>query len=357
MPLNVTQTRGNDAMTYVKTPTLSGVPIREWINSHPDGFDSRDTADLIEICNMLSYRRPAYSKTEAQFADLYLSPVFGDPDLDGNYIHTILNGSEVPTVAFMAHYDTVHTTQARQAVRVTPEGLAFAPNSNCLGADCTSGVWLILEMIKAGIPGVYVVHAAEEIGCIGSTALSNSGEPWVDHIQAAISFDRFGYTSVITHQCGMRTASDVFAGSLGAILGDTMPVETHVAFVADPGGSYTDSNEYADRVPECTNLSVGYDRQHTSSETQDIVHLLDLRDALVLADWSKLVIDRDPYEPDFWWREESKGYTSRDSYAAVSQGSNYSDLLYFIEGHPDAVADWLDMSGVSLEELRQQVGY
>ena len=92
---------------------------------------------------------------------------------------------------------------------------------------------------------MYVVHAAEESGCIGSGALVKSNPYWLTHIDAVISFDRYGDNSVITHQMGRRTASDDFARSFADAL--DLP-----QLVADTGGSYTDSNEYADKVPECT---------------------------------------------------------------------------------------------------------
>jgi len=45
----------------------------------------------------------------------------------------------------------------------------------------------------------------------------------------------------------------------------------------DDGGVYTDSAEFVDIIEECTNLSVGYFSEHTTSEKQDIdfLELLD----------------------------------------------------------------------------------
>jgi hypothetical protein len=49
----------------------------------------------------------------------------------------------------------------------------------------------------------------------------------------------------------------------------------------DSTGSYTDSNEYAPIVSECTNISVGYFNQHTKNEVQDLDYADDLLLALV----------------------------------------------------------------------------
>ena len=52
--------------------------------------------------------------------------------------------------------------------------------SSCLGADCTTGIWLIMNMIEAKvIEGVYVIHAAEEVGCKGSRALVADDPEWL----------------------------------------------------------------------------------------------------------------------------------------------------------------------------------
>ena len=67
--------------------------------------------------------------------------------------------------------------------------------------------------MEASIPGVYVIHTGEEIGCIGSQAIVKDRPQWFDYVQFAISFDRKGYSSVVTYQMGHRTCSDNFADS------------------------------------------------------------------------------------------------------------------------------------------------
>ena len=114
---------------------------------------------------------------------------------------------------------------------------------------------------------------------------ANRKHPLSD-VDIMISFDRYGEESIITHQSGLRTASDEFAASL--------EFQLELGLKADPTGSYTDSNEFAHLISECTNVSVGYDRQHTSKEYQDIYYLLDLMDALRFVEWDNLVVARDP---------------------------------------------------------------
>jgi hypothetical protein len=49
-----------------------------------------------------------------------------------------------------------------------------------------------------------------------------------------------------------------------------------MSYIKDDGGVYTDSAEFVDYIPECTNISVGYYSEHTVNEKQDINHLIDL---------------------------------------------------------------------------------
>ena len=238
------------------------------------------------LINLLQTMRPAYSLTERRFCETYLEPTFGKPDAHGNYILSVGNN---PTLAFTAHTDTVHRAEGVQTLSVE-NNFVTSMTGSCLGADCTTGLWLLLGMIEAGIEGVYVAHAAEEIGGIGSSNLVLDNPAWLSNIQVCLSFDRFGTNSVITHQGGRRTASDDFAESLAGILG--MP-----QLKPDTTGTYTDSMEYAGIVPECSNLSVGYYDQHTAKESQDILYAETLLERLCEADWSALVVSRDPTQP------------------------------------------------------------
>lgn len=241
-----------------------------------------------DLLTMLTYGRPEGSRHQQRFNRRFIEPVFGPPDEHGNYVLVV--GADPLSIAFMAHHDTVHQQSQRQKIEVT-NGIAHLPtnsNSSCLGADCTTGVWLILEMIEAQVPATYVIHAGEEIGCVGSSLLAPDLGP---SLNFAISFDRMGTNSVITHQMGMRTASNAFVKSFVEATG-------LVDYEADGGGSYTDSNEYAPFTPECTNISVGYQHQHTKREVQDIGHAMFLRDHLLNARWEKLEAHRDPSRID-----------------------------------------------------------
>jgi len=276
-----------------------------------------------------------------KFCKRYLEPVFGKPDSHGNYI--LIQGQS-PSICFTAHHDTVHIKGGFQIVTVSGDIVTTSDkDSSCLGADCTVGIWIILGMIEAGINGVYVIHAAEESGCIGSRALVKDSPLWLDNIQAVISFDRKGQESIITHQCGGRTASDAFAVSLSQVL--DMPT-----LRPDPTGVYTDSESYASVVPECTNVSVGYLAQHTKQESQDLFFADCLLESLIKADWQSLVIERDPqeynFEDDPYWR----------GFGMSRQGDNLSELESLCFDYPEGIASLLDSYGITPDDIYQELG-
>jgi len=103
-----------------------------------------------------------------------------------------------------------------------------------------------------------------------------------------------GYTSIITHQMDQRCCSDEFALALSKELN-----KNGFDYDLDDSGVYSDSAEFADIYPECTNISVGYFAQHTNNETQDIEFLESLCKACTKVNWEKLPIVRDPSKIEY----------------------------------------------------------
>jgi len=65
-------------------------------------------------------------------------------------------------------------------------------------------------------------------------------------------------------------------------------------YAPDDTGVYTDTAEFTDIIPECTNVSCGYYFEHTDKEELDMVHFDQLAAAIVLIDWDMCPTERDP---------------------------------------------------------------
>lgn len=306
---------------------------------------TREASDHVTtLLDMHGYCRPAGSKTERKFIADYIRPLGVEQDKAGNLIKRI---GDNPHVLWSCHTDTVHKAGGRQNLTITGDILT-AVHSECLGADDTAGVWLMCEMIRAQRPGLYVFHREEEIGGGGSTHVSVKTPHLLKGIQAAIALDRKGTTSIITHQWGGRCASDAFAKSLDAALGG--------GFIADSGGTFTDTANYMEQVSECTNLSVGYYNQHTAKESLDLAFICDLRERLLALDTSKLVIERDPTVIDAAHSDVEWDAYLDEKYGDAAQrggehGGNFDRLVRLIERNPREVADFLDSMAIDAPEL------
>lgn len=271
--------------------------------------DKLTEAGIHELYTMLQTCRPHGSKAETDFNKTYLLPLGVTFDAFGNGWKKI----GTAPIAYSSHVDTVHSAGGTQKIVRTDDyvlKLHNASASNCLGADDTAGVWVMAEMIRAKRPGLYLFHRGEECGGKGSDFISKHTKHLVDGIQMMVAFDRKGYDSVITHQFSGRCCSDDFGKSLAAQLDNGFKREKKDLFKLDKGGSFTDSANYTDLVAECTNVSVGYERQHSKSEELCMYHLVGLRKAMLHLDVDKLVIKRKPGEKVYdRWGNGHNGYS------------------------------------------------
>lgn len=257
------------------------------------------------LIRMHSFKRPHGSKTERKFIKEYLTDVLGDKLCIDKFGNRHIRISDAP-IMWSCHLDTVHASKGHQDIGYAGDeiGVASSDPSNCLGADDTAGVWLMLEMIAKNRPGLYVFHRGEEVGCLGSKYIAKKEQDLLKDIKFAIALDRKGTTDVITRQRGTRTCSDEFAKSVAEQLG--------MGYKPDSTGIYTDTAEYTDLIGECTNLSVGYRNAHQRVERLDLVHIFLLRDALLQLDWEKLVAKREPGE------KETYSYSGHNYHGATT---------------------------------------
>lgn len=278
--------------------------------------------DRSVLLDMLTYCRPCGSDTEQVFIDKYIATLPGaERDAYGNW-HVVIGDSDV---MWSSHTDTVHRFDGRQTLHVGSDNVVglsrrSRKRSSCLGADDTAGVFLMWAMVNAGIPGYYVFHYGEEVGGLGSRELATALPDDMTHIRFAIALDRGGLSDVITHQGMRRTASDAFAQSLADKLNGN-----GLTFAPSDRGVYTDTYEYADVIPECSNVSVGYTGAHSNKETLDLNHVERLLTALCGLDQTTLVCERVP-GPETWATGHLWSY---DGQKDLLTQCTYCGLLYY----------------------------
>ena len=249
---------------------------------------------------------------------------------------------------FTCHLDTVHHVDGTNPIHFDGQ-MITADGGECLGADDAAGAYLMLEMIKRNIPGTYIFHLAEEVGGLGSDFIvEHADEKWLNSFNRCISFDRKGTDNIITHQFN-RCCSDVFADALGDQL--AMVSDGSLIYISDDTGVFTDSANYVDYIPECTNLSVGYYNEHTSDEMQDFNHLSELLEALVLVPWEDLPTARDPdivEHADYWKTDE-------DINASDQPHDQLTIIADLIKCYPREVAAILMFDGYDEYELDEKI--
>jgi len=241
---------------------------------------------------MLTFCRPHGTAVERHFIAKFIAPLPGVwQDEHLNY-HVQIGESPI---LWSSHTDTVHKVQGYQSIRVDHlnQSIHLSRRSKrigvrCLGADDTVGCFLMCEMIRREVPGHYIFHYGEEVGGIGSGELRDRSPHLIQSALFAIALDRQGTGDIVTSQTCGDCASTAFVASLAPMLPGTYSAAR---------GLFTDTANYADIIPECTNLSVGYYRAHTPDEWVDYSHVAALLEALCILDASRLVCARDPYAP------------------------------------------------------------
>ena len=208
------------------------------------------------------------------------------------HVDTRLNSSN--RTLFVAHVDTVHRKEGPNKIKQT--NTHWYADGAALGADDGAGVAMLMHLMYAGIPAYYIFTQGEECGGIGATFLAKHWGDGLAKFDRAIAFDRRGIDSVITHQGRGRCCSDAFADALSAALN----ADDTLMYLPDNTGVYTDTAEFIEVIPECTNISVGYYSEHSDKESLDILHFQALADRVALIDWDSLPTDRDPTVVDAW---------------------------------------------------------
>lgn len=235
-----------------------------------------------------------------------------------NFYYVVGDGLASKTL-FCSHLDTAGRDVSRKVYHQEFNSTIFTRGDTILGADNKAGVATLLYLINQGVPGTYYFFAGEEVGGIGSRFASQNDTEFFKHFDRAIAFDRRDKGSIISHQWGGRCASPDFVSALSGEYGSS-GVKMH----GDPGGSFTDTASFTDQIEECTNISIGFNREHSTSESLNIDYAYQVAMASAQVDWESLPTARNIYgssnDEDWGW-DDGYGYYDRNF---SNQGNKYS---------------------------------
>jgi len=281
------------------------------------------------LARALSVKRPHNTPAVSDFTEWLFNALpaelksFTSVDGAGNlHIDNRIAGSKT---LFIAHVDTVHKEVGANKIRKT--ATHWYADGAPLGADDGAGVAMLMHLIHADVKGYYIFSQGEECGGIGAKHIATHHTDLLAQFDRAIAFDRRGIDSVISHQGMGRCASDVFCEALA---NDLNAFDDTLMYSPDDTGVYTDTAEFTDIIPECTNISVGYYNEHGDQEKLDIVHFEALSNAVLKVMWDSLPTDRDPTVPEYKEYKYNTGWWSNYGvYGDATTHNKQVDSKYF----------------------------
>ena len=215
-------------------------------------------------------------------------------DESGNYFVKIGNSETL----FTCHLDNY--CKVKEKINHIIEGnIIKTDGTTILGGDNKAGVTAILYMISKGVPGYYYFFIGEEPilsgGLFGSSLVVDNNPELLRSFKRAIAFDRKMKGSIITRQMAQQCCSDEFADSLIEEFS-----KSGITMQKDKTGYYTDTGNFLELIPECTNISIGVWNEHHNTEWVDISYIEKIAEAACKINWESLPTIREPK----WWLDE-----------------------------------------------------
>lgn len=160
-------------------------------------------------------------------------------------------------IALVAHMDTVFIRPVTNLYYDKRKGVLWS--SEGLGADDRAGVFAILKILKSGLRPSVILTTDEEKGGVGACALSEIECP-IPNLKYMIQLDRRGTNDCVFYDCNNL---------------DFIQYVSTFGF-CERIGSFSDISFLMPAWQVCgVNLSVGYENEHSLSETLQINALYD----------------------------------------------------------------------------------
>ena len=224
-------------------------------------------------------------------------------DQFGNYFMKIGNSETL----FTCHLDN-YCKKKEKINHIIEGNIIKTDETTILGGDNKAGVTAILYMIDKGVPGFYYFFIGEEPiltnGTFGSSLVVSNNPDLLKSFKRAIAFDRKKTGSIITRQMAQSCCSDEFADALIKEFS-----KTGLTMQKDLTGYYTDTGNFIELIPECSNISIGVWNEHHMNEYVHIDYVEKVAVAACKINWEGLPTIREPK----WWLDE-KEYKNDDNF-------------------------------------------
>lgn len=170
----------------------------------------------------------------------------------------IVAKGEIP-IALVAHMDTVFKSPVSDLYYDQKKGVMWSPQG--LGADDRAGIFAIIKIIQSGLRPSIILTTGEEMGGVGACALTEKyPECPIEGLKYMIQLDRRGTNDCVFYDCYCPEFVD-YVESFG---------------FCERWGSFSDISFLMPAWEIVgTNLSVGYDDEHSASEILQTNALLD----------------------------------------------------------------------------------
>ena len=179
---------------------------------------------------------------------VYLKSKYSNVITTKDYIVAI---GDIP-IALVAHMDTVFSFPVQHLYYDQQKGVLWSPEG--LGADDRAGVFAILQIIKFGLRPSIILTTDEEKGCIGASKLAEKECP-IPGLKYMIELDRRGTNDCVFYDC-YNPEFIKYVESFGFV---------------ERYGSFSDITFLMSYWDICgVNLSVGYEDEHSQTETLHI---------------------------------------------------------------------------------------
>lgn len=184
-----------------------------------------------------SMRRALYSYLKKRYKKVIVA---------SEYLYAV---GEIP-IALVAHMDTVFSSPPEDIYYDERKGVCWSPDG--LGADDRAGIFAILTILKHGYRPSIIFTTDEEIGAVGASQLVEDIKSPESELKYIIQLDRRGTNDCVFYDCDNR---------------DFVEYIENFGFV-ETFGSFSDISVICPAWGIAgVNLSIGYEDEHTISET------------------------------------------------------------------------------------------